>query len=195
MFLLYRLRRLHLIHYILLGLLALRLAYFLLERAFGIELSWTISRLLILKYIPWFALGISIYLAISRHDVNAWRQPAITAACAVLTLLIVDTLSLAVLAIALGYAVFLAANNRARVLRYGILVWLGSISYPLYLLHENIGWSLQLRFAAWGIPADARALAAVAASLAIAAMLTRWIEQPAMRWIRSAYRKRQVMAQ
>lgn len=195
MFLLYRLRRLHLIHYILLGLLALRLAYYLLERAFGIELSWTISRLLILKYIPWFALGISIYLAISRHDVNAWRQPAITAACAVLTLLIVDTLSLAVLAVALGYAVFLAANNRARVLRYGILVWLGSISYPLYLLHENIGWSLQLRFAAWGIPADARALAAVAASLAIAAMLTRWIEQPAMRWIRSTYRKRQAIAQ
>ena len=50
MFLLYRFQRLHLIHHALLGLLALRLAYFGLERGFGIDLPWTISRLLILKY-------------------------------------------------------------------------------------------------------------------------------------------------
>ena len=83
MFLLYRLGRLHLIHRVLLCLLALRLTYFVLERGFGIELSWTLSRFLILSYIPWFSLGISIYLAASRHGPQQWRQPAITAACAI----------------------------------------------------------------------------------------------------------------
>lgn len=194
MFLLYRFRRLHLIHHALLGLLALRLTYFVVERWFGIDLPWTISRLLILKYIPWFSLGISIYLVTSRHAVGAWRQPALTAACAILTLLIVDSLFLAALAVVLGAAVFLAASGHASLLRHRILVWLGTISYPLYLLHENIGWSLQLRLLELGVPIDATILIALASSLAMATALTRWLEQPAMRWIRSSYRNRLAFA-
>lgn len=188
MFLLYRLQRLRQIHCALLGLLAMRLVYFILERRFGIELSWTISRLLILGYIPWFALGISIYLATSRHGKSEWRQPAVTGGCAIVTLLIVDSLFVAALAIALGTAVFLAASGHASLLRSRMLVWLGTISYPLYLLHENIGWSVQLRLGALGISTDGAVLVALAISLAMATALTRWVEQPAMRWIRTNYR-------
>lgn len=194
MFLLYRLRCLHLIHHVLLGLLALRLTYFALARGFGIDLPWTISRFLILDYIPWFALGISIYLATSRHNAGAWRQTAVTAGCAVLTLLIVDSPFLAALAVALGSAAFLAASGRAPLLQHRVMVWLGSISYPLYLLHENIGWSLQLRLAALGVPTDLTVLITLAISLAMASALTRWVEQPAMRWIRGSYRNRLAFA-
>ena len=191
---LYRFQRLQLIHHVLLGLLALRLLYFVLERQFGIELSWTVSRLLILGYIPWFSLGISIYLATSRHADGAWKQPALTAACAVLSLLIVDSLFVAWLAVVLGTTVFLAASGRAALLRHPILVWLGTISYPLYLLHENIGWSLQLRLLELGIPIDVTILITLAGSLALASAVTRWVEQPAMRWIRSSYRRRLAFA-
>jgi peptidoglycan/LPS O-acetylase OafA/YrhL len=194
MFLLYRLGRLHLIHQVLLSLLALRLTYFVLEREFGIDLPWTISRLLILKYIPWFSLGISICLATNRHGSGEWRKPALTSACAIMTLLIVDSLFLAGLAIVLGTLVFLAANNRVALLRHPLLVWLGSIAYPLYLLHENIGWSLQLRLGALGVPIDATILIALATSLAMATALTRWVEQPALRWIRNSYRSRLAIA-
>ncbi len=192
MFLLYRFQRLHQIHYALLGLLALRLTYFVLAQGFGIELSWTISRLLILGYIPWFSLGISIYLATSRHNKCEWRRPAVTAGCAIVTLLIVDSLFVAALAITLGTTVFLAASSHASLLRHPIPVWLGTISYPLYLLHENIGWSVQLRLGALGISTDVTVLIALATSLAMATALTRWVEQPAMRWIRSNYRNRLV---
>ena len=192
MFLLYWFQRLHQIHYALLGLLALRLTYFVLAQGFGIELSWTISRLLILGYIPWFSLGISIYLATSRHNKSEWRRPAVTAGCAIVTLLIVDSLFVAALAITLGTTVFLAASNHASLLRHRIPVWLGTISYPLYLLHENIGWSVQLRLGALGISTDVTVLIALATSLAMATALTRWVEQPAMRWIRSNYRNRLV---
>lgn len=194
MFLLYRFQCLHLIHHALLGLLALRLTYFVLEQAFGINLPWTISRLLILQYIPWFALGISIYLATSRHGTFARRGPALTAACAVLTLLIVDSLFLAALAVALGSTLFLAASGHAPLLRHRLLVWLGAISYPLYLLHENIGWSLQLRLATLGVPTDAAVLIALACSLAIASAVSSWIERPAMLWIRNSYRNRLAFA-
>lgn len=194
MFLLYRFGRLHLIHHAMLGLLALRLTYFVMERAFGIDLPWTISRLLILYYIPWFSLGISICLATNRRGPGTCRRPALTAACAVLTLLIVDSLFVAALAVALGTSVFLAATGHASLLRHRTLVWLGSISYPLYLLHENIGWSLQLRLIRLGIPTDTTVMVAIAASLAMATALARWVEQPAMRWIRSVYRHRLAIA-
>lgn len=194
MFILYRLGRLHLIHYALFGLLALRLIYYIFEHGFGIDLPWTISRLLILQYIPWFSLGISIFLATSHHEKGAWRWPLFTAAFATLSLLVVDSMFLGTLAIALGSAVFLAASGRASLLGHKTLVWLGSISYPLYLLHENIGWSLQLRLGAMGLSADMVVLIALSVSLAMATAMTNWVEQPAMRWIRKTYRNRQVAA-
>lgn len=195
MFLLYRFQRLHLIHHALLGLLALRLTYFALAQCFGIDLPWIISRLLILQYIPWFALGIAVYLATSRHNKGQWHRPALTASCAIVTLLIVESPFVAALTVALATAAFLAANGHASLLRHRILVWLGNISYPLYLLHENIGWSLQLRLGALGVPTDVAILITLATSLTMATALTRWVEQPALRWIRSSYRKQQALAQ
>ena len=194
MFMLYRFQRLHLIHHALLALLALRLTYFVLARGLGIDLPWTISRLLILQYIPWFSIGISIHLATSRKIGSAWRRPALTATCAILCLLIVDSLFLAVLATVLGTAVFLAASGRARLLKNRILIWLGTISYPLYLLHENIGWSLQLRLGELGISTDVAILITLSVSLALSTALTYGVEQPVMRWIRSTYRSRVAFA-
>ena len=194
MFALYRLRCLNKIHLVLLGLLAFRLIYFILDRAWGIELSWTLSHLLILKFIPWFALGISIYLFISRNGKEGWKQSGLTAFSSILCLLIVDSLFLALLATALATTVFLAASGRASLLRHGVLVWLGSISYPLYLLHENIGWSLLLQLQSRGIPADLAILMVIAVSLLMATALTYLIEQPAMRWIRNRYRTHLALA-
>ena len=188
MFTLYRLRWLNKIHLVLIGLLAFRLIYFILYRAWGIELSWTLSHLLILKFIPWFALGISIYLFISRNGKEGWKQSGLTAFSSILCLLIVDSLFLALLATVLATTVFLAASGRASLLRHGVLVWLGSISYPLYLLHENIGWSLLLQLQSLGVPTDLAILMVIAVSLLMATALTYLIEQPAMRWIRNRYR-------
>ena len=192
---LFRLQLLQRVHLFLLGLLAARLLYFVFERKFAIELPWTIYRLLILQYIPWFALGIAIYLATHRSDMESRRAAAITATCATVTLLLIDSLFFASLAIVLASAVFLAANGRIRLLRHRIFVWLGAISYPLYLLHENIGWSLQLRLGELRVPTDLAILSALACSLALATAVTRWVEQPAMRWIRTRYRKRRATCQ
>jgi peptidoglycan/LPS O-acetylase OafA/YrhL len=71
-------------------------------------------------------------------------------------------------------------------------VWLGSISYPLYLLHENIGWSIQLKALAAGVPFDAAIALTLASTLALAALVSQTVEQPAMRWIRERYRARRL---
>lgn len=187
---LYRLRLLHFIHYVLLTLLALRLVYHLMAHTLEIDLPWTISRLLILEYIPWFALGISIYISTSRQQGKSLSRPIVIASCATLTLLIVDSLFIALLAAAFSTIVFLAVIGRAPILRLPVLIWLGSISYPLYLLHENIGWSIELRLLAAGLPIDGAIVLTLGFSLALATIVTYCVEQPAMRWIRDRYHAR-----
>jgi hypothetical protein len=69
MLLLYSFGRLHQVHFALLALLLLRVVYFGASQLFGIDLSWTLSRLLILQYIPWFALGLRCFLS-CMHAIN-----------------------------------------------------------------------------------------------------------------------------
>jgi peptidoglycan/LPS O-acetylase OafA/YrhL len=150
-------------------------------------------RVLILRNIPWFALGISIYLMVHRRSVRP-HVPLGTAAFAVLTLLATESLFSAALAVGLATLVYAAASGRATWLRLPPLVWLGTVSYPLYLLHENIGWSVELQMLGLGLPIDVAMLAALLTGLGLAALLTRSVEQPAMRWIRARYRERQQKA-
>lgn len=189
MFLLYRMNCLTWVHRFLLGLLLLRLTYYLLEHQFGLSLPWIIFRLLILQYIPWFALGISVYLVIHRNGRGAFWPSARTAALAIATLWICESIFAACLAVIFFAVVFLAANRKLSILRFWPFVWLGTISYPLYLLHENIGWAVLLRLRTFGVPIDFAILMTLGASLFMAAVLSRWVERPAMQWIRSCYRR------
>ena len=109
-------------------------------------------------------------------------------------MLIAESVFLAALAIAMAAVVFMAAVGRLPLLRNRVFAWLGAISYPLYLVHENIGWSIQLRLVEMGIPTDAIIVVVLAISLALATLLNRLVEQPAMRWIRTRYRTRFALA-
>lgn len=190
MFLLYRLKRLHNIHVALFGLLLLRVIYYVLEHSFGINLPWILFHLMILQYIPWFALGIAVYLLAHREKTGVWLPAARTAALAITTLLICESVAAALLAVVFAGLVFFAAGGRLTLLRWGPFVWLGSISYPLYLIHENIGWAVILQLLASNVPVDMAIILTLGTVLVLADALTRWIEQPAMRWIRTRYKNK-----
>ncbi len=190
MFLLFRSGRLHRVFESMLALLALRLVYVLSERVFGIDLPWTLSRLLILNYLPWFALGISIYRLVHPSPTLASKRCLWLAGGALVTLLIGDSPARAGLGLALALLVYAAASGQLPWLRHRVLVWFGTIAYPLYLLHENIGWSIQLRVLEMGLSTDASVVIAAVAAVLLAAALHHLVERPAMMWIRRRYRGR-----
>lgn len=184
-------RKLARVHLILMGLLALRLAYHFAAVWWGQDWSWTVFRLLNLRNIAWFALGICCY---------QWAQPQpagksaalapYTAGAALLSLLLTESALAGLLGLAFSLAVLAAAQGRLRWLDARPFVWLGAISYPLYLLHENIGWAVMLRLQQLDWSAGWACAGALALVLALSEAVSRWVERPAMRWIRALYRRR-----
>lgn len=188
MFVLYRLDWLHRVHQVLFALLLLRLTYYVLEQQWGISLPWIVFRLLILQFIPWFALGIAVYLGTHHRDAKPRRQAIAISLLAIATLWLCESALIAGLAVAFSTAVFFASRSQLPVLRFWPFVWLGSISYPLYLLHENIGWAVLLRLQSMHLPMDLAILLTLGISFALASALALGVEQPAMRWIRKKYK-------
>lgn len=173
------------------ALLLVRWAYFVAHAAWGVDLSFTVGRLLILKQLPWFVLGIAIYVITQTGASRLEHRRALAAAVfALVTLAVTDSLMLGALAAALAVLVWLAAGGRLPLAAWGVLPWLGSISYPLYLLHENIGWSLMRQALQRGWSADLSAAVVLVAMLGLAHLASRSIELPAMRWVRQRWQAR-----
>lgn len=92
--------------------------------------------------------------------------------------------------VSLCYALFYGAvSGRLRLLAAPPLIFLGGVSYSLYLLHQNIGYLVINAGYRQGLPPLAGIVAAVAVSMLLAWLLTRWVERPAIRLIRTAYRE------
>lgn len=188
---LFMLGRLHRVHLALWLLLALRLLWHVADAGFGVSLSWTVSRLLILSYIPWFALGICVYQVVMQPPADRPRALWPTVAAALACLAVVDGWALAALAAALAALVWAAASGRLPVLGHPVLVFFGAISYTLYLLHENIGWVVQRELQSRGASFDLSIGVALVVAIGLAAALTFAVERPAMRAIRTWYKRRQ----
>jgi peptidoglycan/LPS O-acetylase OafA/YrhL len=187
-FILYATKQLERIHTILMLLLGLRLSYFLANELLGIELSWTLSHLLLLPYIAWFALGIMIYRRIMMPTETAGKDWLVILS-AIAQLGVVEGYGLALLAAFFTAILLSAAKGRLPILNNPVLIWLGTISYTLYLLHENIGWGVIRRAELHGLDPSIAIFAAICIALAIATVMTKFIEKPAMRWIRTSYKE------
>jgi len=167
--------------------LILAAAYGITDR-FGISLSYTLRELLIVRYIPFFAAGIVLYRAYARSD-RRIESVLLIAACASCVWLIWSWREALVLSA--SAVVFVSIiSGKIRILGWGPLVYLGTISYTLYLLHQNLGYIVISSLEQAGLsPGPSIVLAAVVA-LVMASALTFIVERPAMRTIRDAYKCR-----
>jgi peptidoglycan/LPS O-acetylase OafA/YrhL len=173
-------------YWIFLAWLGLRLLYVGAERWVGVNLPG--ERFIILAQIPYFVIGAAIYLGVIGRPSESRKWWSLAAA-ALAVIAVTESWWLAVISILFAAVVYGAASKRVTLLRLGPLVWLGAISYPLYLLHENIGWGMLLNLEAVGWTPNWAILASICVVLLLAAMLHYTVEMPAMKRIRNYYRR------
>jgi peptidoglycan/LPS O-acetylase OafA/YrhL len=156
-------------------------------QAWGIGVPHRLTILLVLPYAHLFVAGIAL------HEIWAGRRgPAVWAlliACAVAAPLIQGWHDATYMLVALP-VFLLAVLGWLPMLRWGPLLWLGSISYTLYLTHNLLGQRLILFLEGKGLHPVASVIIAIACALLLAEAISRFVERPAMAAIRGAYRRR-----
>jgi peptidoglycan/LPS O-acetylase OafA/YrhL len=138
-----------------------------------------------------FATGIVIYKL--RHGFRR-RYAVILALCALCPATAdffphhppIDTL----MAVLLAGTVYLATTDRLSWLVNAPLLFLGRISYSLYLIHHWIG-LIFLHYAdRLGVEPNLALVLSIALCVSLAAAMTRYVEQPSLRWMRERLAQR-----
>lgn len=184
---LFRLGWLRRVHAVLIAWLGLRVLSVAAE-ASGMHVSYLLTHVLILPHISLFGAGMMIYCLHARRG-NWWQSAGLLGLCIVVGVTTDPDASLFVPLT--GAAVMLAMSRRDLLwLANPLLVFLGNISYPLYLLHENIGFVVLRFLYRHAVPPDAAIVLTIAVAIGLAAIVTHTVERPAMKFIRNRWRAR-----
>lgn len=166
--------------------LGLRLAYLLIPVLFGHDLSYLLGKILIQSYIPYFTLGIVFFRIRQAGSPSLSHIGLIVAA---LLLINFGNSFESFLVTGVFILIFwLFIRGRLSVLTWTPFVFLGTVSYSLYLLHENIGWAFIRRFEQWGWNSDMAIVTTFLITISMASAVTYLVEKPAMAHIRARYR-------
>lgn len=170
------------------------LAYHWAIGPYGLHDAWAtrllnkVQLLFSLHFAHLFALGVLLYHIHRDRDQRAGGPgPAfwlLAASCCTIQGL-VDSWAAAALIAAAALVIHAAAQRRLRYFAWRPLTLLGTVSYSLYLIHQNVGYVAMRLLESHGISPMLAVATAATISLALAFGLTFGIEQPAQRWIKS----------
>jgi peptidoglycan/LPS O-acetylase OafA/YrhL len=136
--------------------------------------------LFLLSHLSYFTAGMAFYELYCRRKRSCYAlSAAALAAYAVVALHAPWPRHLAVVLMVAAFLLFIA--RKVNWLAVRPLLFLGTISYSLYLIHQNFGVILIARLTRMGAPDMLAAAAAALTCIAIASLLTRWVEVPAKR--------------
>ncbi len=117
----------------------------------GLPVIW---RFPFLQHMGWFAAG-AMYYRYYVSQRNGWLATALVTALACAVLQLGDTESRIVGVLIVGLFTFAIINQRVQdIVSHRSLLFLGAISYPLYLVHENMVVALTVKVGRWmpGLP-------------------------------------------
>ena len=151
------------------------------------QLSYLAGTLLMVEHVPFFVIGMAAYRIKKRGATAPVRELLIMAAAVAVAAVCLSPAKGAVAGCS-ALVFYAVASGHLRWISRGPLIFLGAISYTLYLIHQNIGYIVIREAGAAGIGTSSGVLLAIAVSIALAAALTFTVERPARNWIRARYR-------
>jgi peptidoglycan/LPS O-acetylase OafA/YrhL len=153
-----------------------------------------IANLLVLDYLPWFCCGMAAYqfqgqAPSERRGVDYSSLIGILLTAAFLTIFVISVLAFCpekFIILIMFFAPFVIPAF-ARLFSHPWIVFVGMISYPLYLIHEYIGVGIlnvfkNYSFGGWSA---LEPLPLVALMMLIAWAIFKFIEQPAQLWLKA----------
>ena len=142
--------------------------------------------LLLLDYIGLFAAGICFY---RLWESNANKMTYWVIALSLLSLYAQYELTGAII-ISVIYALFYCAiNEKFAALSYKPFVFMGTISYSFYLIHQNIGYTIIDLFYQHELSPLIGIVCALLTGLILGSLLNYTIEKPAMGYLRKLYQE------
>jgi peptidoglycan/LPS O-acetylase OafA/YrhL len=129
--------------------------------------------------VKWWHSGLVLLCAADALRHNLWRPDGGTREWGAVW---ADLISFGLLLVATRWRVPLLANT--------VLVFLGTVSYCLYLLHQNIGYVVIGKLSNKGVPINAAIAVAIGVAVVLASAVTFLIERPACAWARDFVRRR-----
>jgi peptidoglycan/LPS O-acetylase OafA/YrhL len=148
----------------------------------GVNSDWLVRlrHLLLLEYAYAFLIGVTLYRSLTGR--RWWHLPVV-AGCLAWAFWFAPRPHFYAAA---GFTPLLYAATRGHLALLGArwLVLLGTISYPLYLTHQNIGYVIIRAGYRRGLNPNVSVAVAAAAALAIALAITFLVERPAMALLR-----------
>ena len=134
-------------------------------------------KIMILDYMPLFFIGMLTHQIWNQSGSLKWNLVGITAAAIVFHVIDRHDYNPAATLLMIG-TLFLSAYGKLPFLRRKPLVFISTISYSLYLLHNNLGCAFIYRMQQMGFSPIASMLLGLAFITVISTIVTFWIERP-----------------
>lgn len=152
---------------------------------FGFDLPTRVKYLFLLDYIALFSAGICFYLIKSgRAKLTTYG----VLAASTLSLFVQHPLNVAMILCVIYSIFYLAISGRLTFLAIKPLVFMGTISYSFYLIHQNIGYLIINKFYAHELSPIVGIATAFLVAFLLATFLTFTIEKPTMSYLRNYYK-------
>lgn len=146
-----------------------------------------LNKIFIFDFLPLFISGIMFYKIMHKEVntlvvINLLLSFYILASPKDFTTLLTFTLI---------YLLFLfLVFNKLNFLNNKVLIFLGTISYPLYLIHQNIGYIILNAFNIYHLPLVYGTITAIIVAISLASLISYMFEKPSIRFLKSYYKKR-----
>ena len=151
----------------------------------GVNISPLIRTTLLLEHGHFFFAGVLFFRI--RNDGFTWLRAALILVCIAAAWVVRDVPHmLSLVAASALFALFV--SGRLGWITVGPLLFLGEISYPLYLLHQHIGYTIISSMQKAGLVAEAWLLVPIVIVIVLSMLVNRLVEKPARQWLRDVWK-------